>query len=101
MKFLCIADEETVRGFRLAGIAGEVAASTEQAAAALDRAVRADCGIIIMTDKVAATIRDRVETHRLKRDRPLIAEIPGPDGPLAGRKTLRAFVQEAVGMQVG
>ena len=32
---------------------------------------------------------------------PLIAEIPGPDGPMEGRKTLREFVQEAVGISVG
>jgi vacuolar-type H+-ATPase subunit F/Vma7 len=38
---------------------------------------------------------------RLERDRLLIVEIPGPEGPLSGRKSLREFVQEAVGVSVG
>ncbi len=101
MKFFCIADEETTRGFRLAGVAGQTAATPEQAAAALKEAMQADCGIIVLTDRVAAGIRQRVDAIRLERERPLIVEIPGPEGPLAGRKSLRQLVQEAVGMNLG
>ena len=101
MKFYCIADEDTVRGFHLAGIPGQVVATAGQAAAAVAAAVaRADCGIIVLTEKIAAGIRPQVETIRLERDRPLIVEIPGPEGPLPGRKSLRQFVQEAVGVRV-
>ena len=102
MNFYCIADEETVRGFRLAGVAGQVVTSAQQAATAVQQAVeRNDCGIIILTDTVAAGIRAQVESIRLQRDQPLILEIPGPDGPLPGRKRLRQMVQEAVGMRIG
>lgn len=102
MKFCCIADEDTVRGFRLAGIAGQAVTAAPQAAAAVQEAIeRGDCGIIILTDKVAAGIRAQVDAIRLKRDRPLIVEIPGPDGPLPGRKSLRQLVQEAVGIRLG
>ena len=102
MMFYCIADEETVRGFRLAGIKAQTAATAEQAQAALaDTAARPDCGVIIITEKVAAWIRPQVEMIRLERDRLLIVEIPGPEGPLSGRKSLREFVQEAVGVSVG
>ncbi len=101
MNFCCIADEETVRGFRLAGITGHVVATAAQAAAALEQAAsQTDCGIIILTQQVAATIQQDVEAIRWERDRPLIVEIPGPEGPLLGRKSLRQFVQEAVGMRV-
>lgn len=102
MNLLCIADEDTVRGFRLAGIAGHVVTTAEQAADALQKAAaQADCGIIVLTERVAAGIRPQVETMRLGRDRPLVVEIPGPEGPLPGRKSLRQFVQEAVGIHVG
>lgn len=102
MKFYCIADEDTVRGFRLAGIAGQVASTAQQTASALAAAVgRADCGVIILTERIAAGIRAQVDALRLTRTRPLIVEIPGPEGPLAGRKSLREFVQEAVGIRVG
>ena len=35
MKFYCIADEDTVRGFRLAGVAGQVATDAQHAASAV------------------------------------------------------------------
>ncbi len=102
MKFCCIADEDTVRGFRLAGVAGQVVSTPAQAAAAVEQAAaQADCGIVILTESVAAGIRQQVDAIRLERERPLIVEIPGPEGPLPGRKSLRQLVQEAVGMRVG
>ena len=101
MKFYCIADEDTVRGFRLAGVAGQVATNAAQAAAAVDEAARTDCGILILTEAVAAGIRAQVDAIRLERDRPLIVEIPGPTGPQHGRQSLRQFVQEAVGIRLG
>ena len=102
MKFYCIGDEDTVRGLRLAGITGQVASTAQQAANALAAAVnRADCGVIILAERTAAGIRDQVDALRLTRARPLIVQIPGPEGPLAGRKSLRAFVREAVGIRVG
>ena len=102
MTFYCIADEVTVRGFRLAGVAGRAVATAAEAAEALAEAVaRPDCGIVILLDKVAAGIRTQVDAIRLERERPLIVEIPGPEGPLAGRRSLRALVQEAVGISVG
>jgi V/A-type H+-transporting ATPase subunit F len=102
VKFYCIADEDTTRGFRLAGIGAQVVATAEEARVAIDNAVaRPDCGIIIITEKVTTLVRPQVEMIRLTRDRPLIVEIPGPEGPLSGRKSLREFVQEAVGISVG
>jgi V/A-type H+-transporting ATPase subunit F len=101
VKFYCIADEDTVRGFRLAGIGAQVAATAEEARVAIDDvAVRSDCGVIIITEKVAAWIRPQIELIRLTRGRLLIVEIPGPEGPISGRKSLREFVQEAVGVSV-
>ena len=102
MKFHCIADEDTVRGFRLAGVEGEAvstAAETEQAVRRV--AENPDIGILILTDLVAAEIRPLVDDIRVNRSRPLITEIPGPDGPMPGRKTLRQLVQEAVGIRIG
>ena len=102
MKFYCIADEDTVRGFRLAGIAGQAVSNPTEASAAVSKLVsQSDWGVIILTHRVAAGIRQRVEAIRLERERPLIVEIPGPEGPLPGRKRLRQFVHEAVGIRVG
>ncbi len=102
MKFYCIADGETAQGFRLAGIITRTAATQEEAMAAIDELTsQSDCGIIVVTDKVADWVQPHIETIRMERDRPLIVEIPGPEGPVPGRRSLRELVQEAVGVSVG
>ena len=101
MKFFCVADEDTVRGFRLAGIEGEAVSSAEEAAAAIRRsAERPHVGVLIVTHAVAADARTEVDAIRMRLATPLVVEIPGPEGPLPGRKTLRDFVQEAVGIRL-
>ncbi|HUU32147.1 MAG TPA: V-type ATP synthase subunit F [Phycisphaerae bacterium] len=102
MKFFCVADEDTVRGFRLAGVDGQAVATAGEADRAIRRAAgRPDLGILILTDAVAADVRELVDDVRMNRSQPLIVEIPGPQGPMPGRKTLRQLVQEAVGIRLG
>ena len=102
MKFYCIADEDTVRGFRLAGVEGQAVTAPPEAAAALKRAAaRTDVGVVIVTDAVAAGMRAEVDALRAGQPRPLVVEIPGPAGPMRGRKTLHDFVQEAIGIRLG
>ncbi|MDD4340501.1 MAG: V-type ATP synthase subunit F [Syntrophales bacterium] len=102
MKFFCIGDEDTVRGFRLAGVAGEAVTTAGRTFEALERVLKQpDCAIVILTTAVADLVRERVEDIRLERDCPLIVEIPGPGGPAAGSRSLRKFVQEAVGIRLG
>ncbi len=101
MRFYCIGDEETVRGFRLAGVAGWPVKTASEAAEALARvAAQPDVGIVLLTQKLAAGIRAQVDAFRLERDRPLLLEIPGPDGPLPERKSLRQLVHSAVGIRI-
>lgn len=101
MKFFCIADEDTVRGFRLAGIEGQVVSTVEEAAAALDEAiVQPSLGVVILTQHTAASLRERVDGYRLQRDQPLFVEIPGPRGPLPNRKSLLDLVHSAVGISL-
>jgi V/A-type H+-transporting ATPase subunit F len=101
MKFHCIADEDTVRGFRLAGVSAEVATTASEATAAVQAATeRVDCGVIMLTENIAASIRPLVEQIRSERERPLIVEIPGPEGSTHERKSLRQLVQEAVGIRL-
>lgn len=102
MRLCCIADEDTVRGFRLAGVAGQAVSTSAEALAALERAA-ADpaCGLVILTEAVASGIRGPVERMRLERDQPLIVEIPGPQAARPGPDRLRRLVQEAVGLGVG
>jgi V/A-type H+-transporting ATPase subunit F len=102
VKFYCLADEDTVRGFRLAGVEGQAVTSPKEAEAALEPLLeRTDLGILIVTDVVAAGIRRQIDSVRAERVTPLVVEIPGPKGPMPGRKTLRQSVQEAIGIRLG
>lgn len=101
MKFYCIADEDTVRGFRLAGVSGQAVTSASDAASAVKAALaQTDCAVIILTEAVADEIRADVERIRYECSRPLVVEIPGKSGPLSGRKSLRQLAQEAVGIHI-
>jgi len=101
VKFYCLADEDTVRGFRLAGVEGRAVSSAPEASEALHQAAAAaDRGIVILTQPVAAWMREQVDAFRLAHERPLLVEIPGPGGPLAGRKTLRQLAHAAVGIRI-
>ena len=101
MKYFCIADEDTVRGFRLGGVAGQAVASAPEAAQAIESAAaQLDCAVIVLTEKVADSIRPQVERIRFESLRPLLIEVPGPEGTLPGRKRLRQLAQEAVGINM-
>ncbi len=101
MRFVCVGDRDTAAGFRLAGVEAAVAETPEEARSAVkEMTAHHDCGILVITEGVAEMIRPEVERLRSERERPLIVEIPGPGGPLAGRRSLRQFVQEAVGMSI-
>ena len=101
MRYHVIGDEDTVLGFRFAGIPGEQVETPDEARAALERAVAMpDIGILILTDTVADTIRDEVNAVRFRRPRPLVVEVPSPAGPSPKRQDLLALIREAVGIRV-
>ena len=113
MKMYCIADEDTVRGFRLAGVLGRAVPRLEDAAVreraqysdreqvqylALDWALsQPDCGLLILTEDVRNGLGAKLDGLRTERNRPIIVEIPGPGGPKTDRESLRQLVQRAVG----
>lgn len=76
LRFYCIGDEDTARGFRLAGVEGRAVAGPSETAAALEEAAaRKDCGVIVITKAAAALAKGKVEEIRLERAKPLIVEI--------------------------
>ena len=63
MKFYVIADENTVTGFNLVGLEGEAVESPEGAREALAKAFESsDTGIIIITERLADSIREAVSS---------------------------------------
>jgi V/A-type H+-transporting ATPase subunit F len=101
MKFHVIGDRQTVLGFRLVGIEGTQVTNREEALAALNEAVSMkDIGIVLITEKVAAGIRDEVEARLYGIGFPLVLEIPDRTGPSADRPEIEDIVRKAIGISI-
>ncbi|HPP05941.1 MAG TPA: V-type ATP synthase subunit F [Syntrophorhabdaceae bacterium] len=101
MKFFCIGDDYTAHGFRLIGVDAKVVTTPKEAESTLmEILTKQDYGVVIIDEETANWIRPHIDRIRMELSRPLIVEIPGPKGPTKLRKSLREFVQEAVGISV-
>ncbi len=101
MNYFVIGDEDTVLGFGLVGVAGAAASSADEAQRAFDEALKREgVGIIIITERVAETIRAAVDQYVFTEEFPLIVEIPDRQGKLPGRPSLRELVNDAIGVTI-
>ena len=94
-------DEDTVLGFGLVGVRGEIVRTEQDARDVFSRAIAdRDVGVVIITERVADLIRDVVDRYLFTEDFPLILEIPDRTGPRAGRPSLRETANVAIGISV-
>ncbi|MCC6154176.1 MAG: V-type ATP synthase subunit F [Candidatus Hydrogenedentes bacterium] len=101
MNIFVIGDRDTVLGFRLAGVRGGVVSERDDAATALDSALRdSSNGLVLITESIADMIRERVDMHRASAGIPIVLEIPGASGPSASRVPIGDIVRKAVGVSV-
>ncbi|MDC7246695.1 MAG: V-type ATP synthase subunit F [Sphaerochaetaceae bacterium] len=98
MHYFIIGDEDTVLGFSLVGIEGMIATSKEMAQESLRIALcDKENAIIIITQDVAALIREEVDRYIFSETFPLIVEIPNRAS--GGRsRDLRKLVNDAIGV---
>ena len=101
MQYFVIGDEDTVLGFGLVGVDGEVVTSRDEAEDLFSRAIQEkEIGIVIITERAADLIRERVDRYVFTEDFPLILEIPDRKGRLEGRPSLREVANSAIGISV-
>lgn len=101
MKFYVIGDEDTVLGFRLAGIEGQTVRTADETRSALDEAfTMEDVAVIVIPERLAEQVRDRVNQYLYKTTFPLIIEIPDRLGPMEGRGSIRDLIRSAVGIHL-
>ena len=101
MRFLCIGDQDTVTGFRLAGVEGVVVDGPAEARAEFQKALRlSDVGVIIVPDPIASELQEEINEARFTRARPAVVEIPGPEGLSPGRPKLIDLIREAIGVRL-
>ena len=101
MSIHVLGDEETVLGFRLAGIRGTVAEPGEGAAEQFRALVGAkESKVLLITERLAAGMRPLVDTYRMRSTFPVVVEIPDAAGPMPGRRAIADLIREAIGFQV-
>ena len=101
MSYYVIADEDTVLGFRYAGVEGEVVESEQEAREVFGRVCRSGRhDIVILTEEVSNSIRDDVNRVRFELQTPVVVEVPGVAGPTPDRPDLLKLIREAVGLRL-
>ncbi len=97
MDYFVIGDEDTVLGFSLVGVIGQVACDKDSVEKAFDYALkRENTGIIIITISAANLIRDKVNQYMFSDEFPLLVEIPDSKHPHG--ENLRELAQKAIGV---
>lgn len=111
MEYFVIGESELVTGFALVGVKGQAALNKQEALDAFKKMTGQSSSVssltaqnrpkvLIVTEDVADMLQEEILAWQMKGTAPLIVEIPGLQGHLAGRKTLTDAIREAVGIQV-
>jgi V/A-type H+-transporting ATPase subunit F len=101
MKVLVIGHPETVLGFSLVGVHGQVVTTAQEANQALDDALSAsDVGIVLVTEDVADLVEARMDELKRRSTVPLVVEIPGPEGTRTERPSLSEVIRRAIGVKI-
>ena len=101
MEFHVIGDEEVVIGFRFVGVPGSVARTEEEAREAFARITKeGKARVLILTEQVSALLAREVMDWQMNGSYPLIVEVPGVTGHMAGRRSLIDSIRDAVGIHV-
>ena len=101
MRYAIIGDEDTVLGFELVGVSGQIVRTEEDARRAFDAALEdKDVGIIIITERIADMIRPLVDKYLFTMTFPLIVEIPDRQGRSPDRPGIREMVNAAIGIKL-
>ncbi|MFM1945607.1 MAG: synthase (F/14-kDa) subunit [Verrucomicrobiota bacterium] len=100
MQIRCLGDEDTVRGFRLAGVTGTVVDDPVQAVERLRLELNtAGVALVLITVQVAAWVRGE-DGGLLERERPLVMVMPGMHESVGGLSDLGRLVEGAIGVRV-
>ncbi len=93
MHILVIADHLTCMAFSLGGIDTRAVKTKRDALAALESAQKdTDIGLVLITERIANSIRSEVDEIVFRLHKPLVVEIPDTEGPLPGRPSTKELM---------
>ena len=102
MKMYLISDNiDTQVGMRLAGIEGCVVHESGAAREEIDKAVQnPEIGILVLTEKASALVKEYLDDLKLRLHTPLIIEIPDRHGSRDIAESINRMVQESIGLRL-
>ncbi len=102
MKMYLVSDnKDTLVGMRLAGIKGTVVESGREAEKLLDSLLKnKEIGIILVTEKLAESLRDKIDEMKQRLPYPLIVEIPDRHGSIKGEDYITGYIRESIGIKI-
>ena len=99
--FHIIGDQDTIVGFRFAGVTGTAVESQADSLEAFRSAIAENrYSILLVTDRVADWVEEELTQHRLSSAPPYIVEVADIWGTPVQRKGLEQLIQEAVGIKI-
>jgi len=101
MAYHIIGDQDTVLGYRFAGVTGNAVETAEEARAAFAKAIaRHEPGVLLLTEAVADLLETEVTAHRLAAVSPFLAVVQDIWGPRGKRRSLQELIDDAVGIHI-
>ena len=102
MKMYLISDNiDTLIGMRLAGVPGAVAHTPEEVNAEIKKAVEdKELGILMLTERAGALVKEELDNLKLTIHTPLIIEIPDRHGSRDIAGSINRLVQESIGLKI-
>lgn len=102
MKIFLISDNrDTLVGMRLAGIKGILSNDKKDAEKMFDSLVeKKEVGIILISEKLAESIRSKVNYVKQRMAFPLIVEIPDRHGSIKSEDYITGYVRDSIGIKI-
>lgn len=102
MKMHVISDNaDTLIGFRLAGVKGEVVHEREEALEELDKACNdPEVGIILITELLSEKVKEELKKIRLDPKKPIVTIIPDRHGIMREKDYITRSIRESIGLKI-
>ena len=101
MAFHILGDQDTVLGYRFAGVTGTVVENDIDARRAFAEVRKSgQARVLLLTERVEQWLEDAVTEHRLSAEPPFVVVIEELGGPVGHRKTAEQLIYEAVGIRI-
>ncbi|HOG51128.1 MAG TPA: V-type ATP synthase subunit F, partial [Lentisphaeria bacterium] len=95
MAYHIIGDQDTVLGYRFAGVTGDAVDNEEDAREAFTKAVASrKPGVLLLTEAVADMLEEEVTAHRLAAVPPYLTIVQDIWGPRGKRRSLQELIDE-------